>query len=881
MQLSKTYNPAEVEDKWYKYWLDNGYFHADANSSKPKYSIVIPPPNVTGMLHMGHMLNNTIQDILTRRARMQGKEACWVPGMDHASIATEAKVVKLLKEKGIGKQELGREKFLEHAWEWKEKYGGIILEQLKKLGASCDWERTRFTMEPKLSDAVIEVFVDLHEKGLVYRGERMINWDSSARTSVSDEEVIHKDVQSKLYYIKYKIADGDGFVTIATTRPETLIGDTAVCINPADERFTHLHGKKVIVPIANREIPIILDNYVDIEFGTGCLKVTPAHDINDFELGKKHKLKTIDIFNEDGTIAQAAEHYIGMDRFAVRKQIVKDLEALDILDKVEDIKNSVGYSERTNAVIEPKLSKQWFVDMKGMIDKNPKVLQAVMDDEIKFHPAKFKNTYRHWVENIREWCISRQLWWGQRIPAWYNEAGNYVVAATEKDAIKKFELQNLKFKLGELKQDEDVVDTWFSSWLWPISVFDGFENPENPDVKAFYPTNDLVTGPDIIFFWVLRMIMAGYEYRDEIPFKNVYFTGIVRDKQRRKMSKQLGNSPDPLKLIEQYGADGVRMGLLLSSSAGNDIMFDLAQVEQGRNFCNKIWNAYRLIKGWEVVADSEVSNEIIAANELANKWFAHKLNEGLKEIESKMADYRLSEALMVAYKLVWDYYCAWYLEMVKPEYGKPINQSTYSATIGLFNSLLKILHPFMPFITEELYHDLMDGKPEKPIIIEDYPTHNNQTEKISSLAIELITEIRNLRNSKGLSPKEKLKVALVCENDNNAHIYKNFEFLIRKLANVSAIEILKNKPEGAVQLLVNNDALYVFLEEEIDVEAEKIKLNQEIKYLMGFIQSADKKLSNERFVANAKPEIVERERQKKSDAEVKLKLLNQNLAALT
>lgn len=880
MQLSKTYNPAEVEDKWYKYWMDNGYFHADANSEKPKYSVVIPPPNVTGMLHMGHMLNNTIQDILTRRARMQGKEACWVPGMDHASIATEAKVVKLLKEKGITKKELGREKFLEHAWEWKEKYGGIILEQLKKLGASCDWERTRFTMEPKLSDAVIQVFIDLYEKGLIYRGERMINWDPSALTSVSDEEVNHKDVQSKLYYIKYKIAGEDGFVTIATTRPETLIGDTAVCINPNDERFTSIHGKKVIVPIANREVPIILDDYVDIEFGTGCLKVTPAHDINDFELGKKHKLESINIFNENGTIAEAAGHYIGMDRFAVRKQIVKDLEELEILDKVEDIKNSVGYSERTDAVIEPRLSKQWFVDMKGFIEKNPKVLESVMEDEIKFHPAKFKNTYRHWVENIREWCISRQLWWGQRIPAWYDEAGNFVVAATHNEALAKYKTLHPTSDIKHLSQDEDVVDTWFSSWLWPISVFDGFENPNNPDIKAFYPTDDLVTGPDIIFFWVLRMVMVGYEYKDEKPFKNVYFTGIVRDKQRRKMSKQLGNSPDPLDLIDKYGADGVRMGLLLSSSAGNDIMFDITQVEQGRNFCNKIWNAYRLIKGWEIVADSEVDAKIIKANELANTWFKHKLNEGLKEIESKMADYRLSEALMAAYKLVWDDYCAWYLEMVKPEYGKPINQSTYDTTISLFNSLLKVLHPFMPFITEELYHDLMGGNPEKPIIVEDYPVIDNQTKEVSSLAIDFITEIRNLRNSKGLSPKEELKVALACENDSNAEVYRSFEFLIRKLANVSAIEIVKEKPEGAIQLLVKNDALYVFLEENIDVEAETAKINEEIKYLTGFINSVDKKLSNERFVANAKPEIVERERQKKSDAEAKLKLLNENLAAL-
>ncbi|MGV3598801.1 MAG: valine--tRNA ligase [Bacteroidota bacterium] len=880
MQLSKTYNPAEVEDKWYKYWMDKGYFKADARSPKPKYSVVIPPPNVTGVLHMGHMLNNTIQDILTRRARMMGKEAVWVPGTDHASIATEAKVVKMLKEQGINKAEIGREKFLEHAWEWKEKYGGIILEQLKKLGASCDWDRTRFTMEPVMSDAVINVFVDLYEKGLIYRGERMVNWDPSAKTSVSDEEVIHKDVQSKLFYINYKIAGEDGFLTIATTRPETLLGDTAVCVNPNDERYAHLKGKKVVVPVVNREVPVIFDEYVDIEFGTGCLKVTPAHDINDFELGKKHSLETIDIFNEDGTIAAIAGHYVGMDRFAVRKQIVKDLEEAGQINKIEDIKNSVGYSERTDAVIEPRLSKQWFVDMKKFIEKNPKVLQAVMDDEIKFHPAKFKNTYRHWVENIREWCISRQLWWGQRIPAWYDEAGNYVVAATHNEALDKYKSQHPTSGIQHLKQDEDVVDTWFSSWLWPISVFDGFEDPNNDDIKAFYPTDDLVTAPEIIFFWVLRMIMAGYEYRGEKPFKNVYFTGIVRDKQGRKMSKQLGNSPDPLDLIAQYGADGVRMGMLLSSSAGNDVMFDISQVEQGRNFCNKIWNAYRLVKGWEVVEDSAVDADIVAANQLASKWLAYKLNEGLKDIEDKFKEYRLSEALMAVYKLVWDDYCAWYLEMVKPEYGKPINRGAFDATIAHFSELLKIVHPFMPFITEELYHDLNDGNPAKPIIIEDYPTVKEGVEAISSLAIDFITEMRNLRSSKGMSPKDELTTALVCENETTAAAYRSFEYIIRKLANVSPLEFLTEKPQGAIQVLVKNDALYVFLEESIDPVAERAKISEEINYLQGFLKSVDAKLSNEKFVANAKGDIVERERQKKADAEAKLRLLNDNLAAL-
>lgn len=879
MELSKTYNPAETEDKWYKYWMDNGYFTADANSPKPKYSVVIPPPNVTGVLHMGHMLNNTIQDILVRRARMQGKEACWVPGTDHASIATEAKVTKMLAEQGIDKRSIGREKFLEYAWEWKEKYGGIILEQLKKLGASCDWSRTRFTMEPKLSAAVIEVFVDLYEKGLIYRGERMVNWDPAARTSVSDEEVIHKDVQSKLYYIKYKIADSDEFVTIATTRPETLLGDTAVCIHPEDERYIHLRGKKAVVPVVGREVPIIFDEYVDKEFGTGCLKVTPAHDINDFELGKKHNLQTIDIFNEDGTIAAIAGHYVGMDRFACRKQIVKDLEETGQVDKIEDIKNSVGYSERTDAVIEPRLSKQWFVDMKKFIEKNPKVLEAVMSDEIKFHPAKFKNTYKHWVENIREWCISRQLWWGQRIPAWYAPDGSFVVAATEEEAIKKFEAKNSKFETGQLKQDEDVVDTWFSSWLWPISVFDGFEDPNNPDVKAFYPTDDLVTAPEIIFFWVLRMIMAGYEYKGDKPFKNVYFTGIVRDKLRRKMSKQLGNSPDPLDLIAQYGADGVRMGMLLSSSAGNDVMFDESMVEQGRNFCNKIWNAYRLVKGWEVVEDSAVDAEQVKSAELASQWFAYKFSEAIKDIEEKFADYRLSEALMAAYKLVWDDYCSWYLEMIKPEYGKPIHRSAYQATIGHFSEVLKMLHPFMPFITEELYHDVMGGNPAKPIIVEDFPRAAG-TVPVSSLAIEFITEIRNLRNGKGLSPKEELRTAILCENQENATIYRQFEYIIRKLANITPLELIKEKPEGALQLLVNKDALYVFLAESINPEEEKQKIAEEINYLQGFLKSVDAKLGNERFVANAKPEIVEKERQKKADAEAKLRLLNQNLAAL-
>lgn len=880
MQLSKTYNPTEVEDKWYKYWMDNGYFHADANSPKPKYSVVIPPPNVTGVLHMGHMLNNTIQDILTRRARMQGKEACWVPGTDHASIATEAKVVNMLRERGINKHDIGREKFLEYAWEWKEKYGGIILDQLKKLGASCDWERTRFTMEPKLSEAVIDVFIDLHEKGLIYRGERMVNWDPSAKTSVSDEEVIHKEVQSKLYYINYKIAGEDGFITIATTRPETLLGDTAVCVNPNDERYAHLKGKKVIVPVVNREVPVIFDEYVDIEFGTGCLKVTPAHDINDFELGKKHHLDTIDVFNEDGTIAAFIGHYTGMDRFACRKQIAKDLEAAGQINKIDDIKNSVGYSERTDAVIEPRLSKQWFVDMKKFIEKNPKVLQAVMEDEIKFHPAKFKITYQRWVENIREWCISRQLWWGQRIPAWYDEAGNFVVAKTEEDALAKYKIQHPTSNIQNLSQDEDVVDTWFSSWLWPISVFEGFEDPENADIKAFYPTDDLVTGPDIIFFWVLRMVMAGYEYRGEKPFKNVYFTGTVRDKLRRKMSKSLGNSPDPLELITKFGADGVRMGMLLSSSAGNDILFDESQVEQGRNFCNKIWNAYRLVKGWEIVEDSEVDAKIVKANQLSSQWFDYKFNEALKDIEDKFTDYRLSEALMASYKLVWDDYCAWYLEMIKPEYGQPINRGAYEATIAHFSAILKLLHPFMPFITEELYHDVMGGNPEKPIIIESYPTVKDNVAFVSSLAIDFITEMRNLRSGKGLSPKIELKTAMVCRDAANKAVYADFEYIIRKLANVTALEFLGEKPEGALQVLVNNDALYVYLEEEIDIEAEKVKIADEIKYLQGFLKSVDAKLGNERFVANANADVVERERQKKSDAETKLRQLNENLSAL-
>lgn len=903
-ELAKTYSPQDFESKWYQYWIDQNFFHAEPDSSKEPYTIVIPPPNVTGVLHMGHMLNNTIQDVLVRKARMEGKNACWVPGTDHASIATEAKVVQMLRERGIKKSDLSREEFLKYAWEWKEKYGGIILEQLKKLGASCDWDRTRFTMEPKLSEAVIDVFIDLYNKGLIYRGLRMVNWDPQGKTALSDEEVIHKEVQSKLYYIKYYLADGSGeFVTIATTRPETILADVAICVNPTDERFTHLVGKKALVPFLNREIPIIADEYVATDFGTGCLKVTPAHDVNDYALGQKYGLPVIDILDESGFLNAEAkdERYIGKDRFAVRKQIAIDLEEAGQIVKIEEYKNQVGTSERTGAVIEPRLSLQWWIDMKKFMAKNPQVLDAVMSDEIQFHPAKMKNTYKHWIDNIKDWCISRQLWWGQRIPAWYDENNQFVaVAKTEAEALQIAQSKNsqqpeaqpsLKLRptmpeasgqeLGasgqqslRLHQDEDVLDTWFSSWLWPISVFDGFENPENEDIKHFYPTNDLVTAPEIMFFWVARMIMAGYEWRGEKPFSNVYYTGIVRDKQRRKMSKSLGNSPDPLDLIAQFGADGVRMGMLLCSPAGNDILFDDSQVEQGRNFANKIWNAFRLVKGWEVKPDNGFSPEILAANKLNADWFAGRLSAALLDIEDKFKGYRLSEALMSIYKLIWDDFCAWYLEMVKPVFGEPMNQSTYDATIAYFEDLMKLLHPYMPFITEEIWQNIGERKAGESICIASYPVASKLVSPDLSRVFETIQQIRNLRNAKGLSPKEAFEISIKAKDES---LYAPYAFLIKKLANVSNILFVQSQPEGSTLLPVDTDEVFVVLNLQVDEAAEREKMEKEIVYLEGFMKSVDAKLSNEKFVANAKPELVEKERQKKADAAAKIEVLKKSL----
>jgi valyl-tRNA synthetase len=881
-ELAKTYSPQDFEDKWNQYWLQHQLFHATVKEDKEPYTVVIPPPNVTGVLHMGHMLNNTIQDVLVRRARMQGKNACWVPGTDHASIATEAKVVQMLREQGIKKSDLSREDFLKHAWDWKEKYGGIILEQLKKLGASCDWERTRFTMEPKLSEAVIDVFIDLYNKGLIYRGLRMVNWDPQGKTALSDEEVIYKEVQSKLYFVKYFMADGSGnYMTVATTRPETILADVAICVHPNDERFKHLLGQKCLVPFINREIPIIADEYIDPEFGTGCLKVTPAHDQNDYAIGQKYGLEVIDVLTDEGLINENAKdpRYIGKDRFVVRKQIAIDLEEAGHIEKIEDYKNQVGTSERTGAVIEPRLSLQWWVDMKAFMAKNPEVLTSVMNDEVKFHPAKMKNTYKHWIENIKDWCISRQLWWGQRIPAWYNEAGELVaVAKTKEEAEQMLLAKGQQLSANGLHQDQDVLDTWFSSWLWPISVFDGFEDPKNKDISYFYPTQDLVTAPEIMFFWVARMIMAGYEWRGEKPFSNVYYTGIVRDKQRRKMSKSLGNSPDPLDLIAQFGADGVRMGMLICSPAGNDILFDESQVEQGRNFANKIWNAYRLVKGWEQRPDAEVSPEVLAAASLSGQWMRGRMNQVLKELEEKFNDYRLSEALMSVYKLIWDDFCAWYLEMIKPPYGEAIHQSAYQECTDIFDSLMRILHPFMPFITEEIWQNLGKRETGDSICIAPMPQYNAQVSSLDmSFAMEAITQVRNIRNAKGLSPKETLDITIK-STDNSR--YEPYLGLIAKLANVQFNGFGVSENGNAVMIPCVTDELFVTLNLVIDVAAEREKIQKEMEYLQGFMKSVDAKLSNEKFVANAKPELVEKERQKRADAQTKLDALQKSLASL-
>lgn len=874
--VAKTYSPKEVESKWYSSWIENNYFHSVPDNREP-YTIVIPPPNVTGVLHMGHMLNNTIQDVLIRRARLLGKNACWVPGTDHASIATEAKVVSMLKEKGIKKSELTRDEFLKYAWEWKEKYGGIILEQLKKLGCSCDWERTRFTMEDSLSEAVIDTFIDLYNKGHIYRGHRMVNWDPAGMTAVSDEEVIYKEVNSKLYYIKYPIeGEKNNFVTIATTRPETILGDTAICVHPEDERYMNLKGKRAIVPLIERSIPIIFDEYVDREFGTGALKVTPAHDINDFSLGKKHNLEFIDVINLNGTMNSSAKLYVDEDRFIVRKKIAKELEEKGNIIKTEDIKNKVGYSERTDAVIEPKISKQWFVNMKEI---SKPALDAIINKEITLIPDKFINTYKHWMENVQDWCISRQLWWGQRIPAWYDTEGNYVVAKTEVDAIEKYKSKFPKSPSPKLIQDEDVLDTWFSSWLWPISVFDGFKNPNNKEINYYYPTNDLVTAPEILFFWVARMIIAGYEYRNAKPFKNVYLTGIVRDKLGRKMSKSLGNSPDPIDLINKYGADGVRVGMLLCSPAGNDLPFDEAYCEQGRNFSNKIWNAFRLLTMWEVNENPQSEGNKIAIN-----WFKERLNEQLEVINDLFSKYRISEALMTIYKLVWDDFCAWYLEMVKPEFinGKatPIDKNTFETTISYFEKLLQILHPFMPFITEEIWHLLKERKTKEHLIVSQWPktsAYDQKTLNLFSSFIESVMAIRAIRNEKNISPKEPLELYI---KTNNTTDNKVLEPLIKKLCNISSIKYTDKKIENASSFLSGNSEFYVPLPLSFDVDSEKEKLAKELEYNKGFLVSVQKKLANERFVSNAKPEIIELERKKQADAESKIKALEEQLASL-
>jgi valyl-tRNA synthetase len=875
MSISKTYQPQEAEAKWYNYWLTNGFFKSVPDEREP-YTIVIPPPNVTGVLHMGHMLNNTIQDVLIRRARMQGKNACWVPGTDHASIATEAKVVALLKEQGISKKDLTRDEFLKHAWVWKEKYGGIILEQLKKLGASCDWDRTRFTMEDDLSDAVIDTFIHLYKKGWIYRGVRMVNWDPQGKTAVSDEEVIRKEVNQKLYYINYPVVGEEGHVTIATTRPETIMADAAVFVNPNDERYKHLHGKQVYIPLVNRVIPIKTDEYVTMDFGTGCLKVTPAHDLNDYELGQKHGLQVIDILNDDGSLNDLAQILVGEDRFAARKKIAVLLQEAGVLEKVEEYKSQVGFSERTDAVIEPRLSMQWFCKMDQMAKP---ALEDVLNGDVKLIPEKFVNTYRHWMENVQDWCISRQLWWGQRIPAWYLPNGKFVVAKTAEEALeeaKQLSPDNAQLTTADLRQEDDVVDTWFSSWLWPISVFDGFKNPDGADINYYYPTNDLVTAPEILFFWVARMIMAGHEFRGQKPFTNVYLTGIVRDKLGRKMSKSLGNSPDPLALIEKFSADGVRVGILLSSPAGNDLMFDDSYCEQGRNFANKVLNAFRLLKGWEVDENLENPNQVAIA------WFASRFNESLKEIEDNFAQYRLSEALMATYKLVWDDFCAWYLEMIKPAYQQPIDSATYRATISFFEDVLKLLHPFMPFITEELWHDEIFGTRDELdcCIVAKMPESGQINPQLVSeieAVKQIISGIRNIRNSKQISPKELLPLSLKANSTIN---YQAYIPMVIKLGNISEVSFVSEQVSGAASFMILTDEFYIPLAENIDPVAETERLQKEMEYLNGFLKSVDAKLGNERFMQNAKPDIIENEQKKKADAEAKLKLIQDSLAAL-
>lgn len=871
MQISEKYNPQETEQKWYNYWLENNYFHSTPDN-RPPYTIVIPPPNVTGILHMGHMLNNTIQDVLVRRARMQGFNALWVPGTDHASIATEAKVVAKLKSEGINKSDITRDEFLVHAWDWTHKYGGTILEQLKKLGCSCDWDRTRFTMEPKLSAQVIKSFVDLYNKGLIYRGYRMVNWDPEAKTNISDEEVIYKELNGKLWYLKYKIEGSEEFISVATTRPETIFGDVAVCVNPNDEKYAHLKGKNVIVPIVNRVIPIIEDEYVDMEFGTGALKITPAHDINDYEIGQKHNLPMIDALDDDGKLNEHGLHYNGKDRFEVRKLIAKELEENNLLVKAEDYVNKVGTSERTGAVIEPKISQQWFLKMSEIAKP---ALDVVMNDEVKFHPEKFKNTYRHWMENIRDWNISRQLWWGQQIPAYYYGEGSedYVVAENIEEALvlAKEKTNNQQLTTDNLKQDEDALDTWFSSWLWPMSVFDGMLDENNEDIKYYYPTSDLVTGPDIIFFWVARMIMAGLEFKGEVPFKNVYFTGIVRDKQRRKMSKSLGNSPDPIELIEKYGADGVRVGILLSSAAGNDLLFDEDLMLQGRNFATKIWNAFRLIQGWK--KEDKPANE---ADLQTIEWFGNQMNKTIAEINDQFSKFRISDALHLIYKLIWDDFCAWYLEAIKPNYGEGISQEVYDKTIAYFEELMRLLHPFMPFLTEELYQAIAERRTEEALVIAQQKKAEPFSEeniKAFETAKELISGVRNYRQSKGISPREAVELFT------NAVAFEN-EAVVKKLANISEINFGNKTDKPSFTFLVGATEVSIPLSENLDLGEEKAKTEEELKYLKGFLISVEKKLSNEKFVAGAPAQVVENERKKQKDAQDKIAILEEKLKTL-
>ena len=872
MELSAKYEPQEIEKKWYDYWTEHKFFHSEPDNREP-YVVVIPPPNVTGILHMGHMLNNTIQDILVRRARMTGKNAIWVPGTDHASIATEAKVVNKLAQQGIKKTDLSREEFLKHAWDWTHEHGGIILQQLRKLGASCDWDRTAFTMDEKRSQSVIKVFCDLYEKGLIYRGVRMVNWDPQAKTALSDEEVVYKEQNGKLYYLRYKIEGEDGYAIVATTRPETIMGDTAMCINPNDPKNTHLKGKKVIVPLVNRVIPVIEDEYVDIEFGTGCLKVTPAHDVNDYMLGEKYNLESIDIFNDDGTLNEAAGLYIGMDRFAVRKQIEIDLQNAGLLEKVENYTNKVGYSERTNVAIEPKLSMQWFLKMQDLAKP---ALEAVMNDDIKFYPAKYKNTYRHWMENLKDWCISRQLWWGHQIPAYFLPKGGYVVAETPEQALEKAKVKtgDNNLTMNDLRQDSDCLDTWFSSWLWPISLFDGINNPDNEEIKYYYPTSDLVTAPDIIFFWVARMIMAGYEYKGQMPFKNVYFTGIVRDKIGRKMSKSLGNSPDPIELMDKYGTDGVRMGMMLSAPAGNDILFDEALCEQGRNFNNKIWNALRLVKGWNV-ADIEQPAEA----KVAVDWFNSKLSETINELNEDFSKYRISEALMRVYKLFWDEFSAWYLELIKPAYGQPIDRTTYDATLGFFEKLVLLLHPFMPFITEEIWQSLQERKEGESIVVAAMPkamTVDSDLLAGFEKTKEVVANIRTVRKEKNIPQKEKLAMSVI----KHEKYYDNLDCVIMKLCNMEKIDTVTEKLPMAAGFIVNKNEYFIPVGNLINKDEELKKLREELAYTESFLESVMKKLSNENFVSHAPAAVIEKERKKQSDSETKIKILKEQIAGL-